>query len=330
MRFARSCLSLFLSVATCVLFGSGASAQSLDVAEVQPPGYPTIKGLEYMAEQVRKESAGRLSMRIFPQGKLGGETESIAKAKSGEIAFARVNLAQFNNSIPETGVFPVPFMFRNVIHMRKVVDGPIGDEVLKLFDKQDLIGLAFYDSGSRSFYTVGKPIRSMEDLAGLRIRVQNSTLFNELVQAFGATPKNVPYGDVYNGLRNGEIDGAENNWPSYVSSKHFEVAKYYTLTEHTISPEVLVMSKKVYDKLAPADRAIIRSAARDSVQAMRDSWDQYEEQSIKAAKAAGVTVTILSLPEDRLRFRAAVKPLRQKLLRDESLQKLAERIQAVK
>jgi len=330
MRFAKSRFSRLLSIAACALCCGTVHAQTLDVAEVQPPGYPTIKGLEYMTEQVKKESGGRLVMRIFPQGKLGGETESIAKAKSGEIAFARVNLAQFNNSIPETGVFPVPFMFRNVIHMRKVVDGPIGEELLKLFDKQDLVGLAFYDSGSRSFYTVAKPIRSMEDLAGMRIRVQNSVLFNELVQAFGATPKNVPYGEVYNGLKNGDIDGAENNWPSYVSSKHFEVAKYYTLTEHTISPEVLVMSKKIYDKLSPADRALIRAAASDSVPVMRDSWDKYEEESIKAAKAAGVTVTILSLPEDRLRFRAAVKPLRQKLLRDESLQKLAERIQATK
>jgi len=217
----------------------------------------------------------------------------------------------------------LPFVFRSTEHMRKVLDGPIGDDILASMESQGLIGLAFYDSGARSFYSK-KPIRTVADLKGMKIRVIQSDLFVAMVEALGANPTPMPYGEVYTALKTGIVDAAENNWPSYESSRHFEAAKYYTLDEHSLAPEVLVFSKVVWDKLAKADQAAIRKAAKESVPYMRQLWDEREVKSRKAVEAAGSQVITVA---NKKEFVDAMKPVYAKFANTPRLSGLVKRIQ---
>ncbi|MGO4839148.1 TRAP transporter substrate-binding protein, partial [Rhizobiaceae sp. 2RAB30] len=196
----------------------------------------------------------------------------IEQTRAGVIDMNRVSLGPFNNIVEETQAVSLPYIFKSIDHMHKVMDGPIGEEILKAFEAHDLVGLAFYDSGSRSFYNAKKPIKSIDDLKGMKLRVIQSDVFVAMVNALGANAVPMPYGEVYSAIQTGVIDGAENNWPSYESSKHYEVAKNYTLDQHLIVPEVLVMSKTSWDKLSPEDQATIRAAAKESVSKMRELW----------------------------------------------------------
>jgi tripartite ATP-independent transporter DctP family solute receptor len=209
--------------------------------------------------------------------------------------------------------------------MHKVVDGPIGDEILAAFEPHGLVGLAFYDSGARSFYTTKTPIKSIEDMKGLKIRVQQSDLWIAMLQAFGANPTPMSYGEVYSALETGVVDGAENNWPSYESSRHFEVAKHITLTEHSLTPEVLVISKLSWDKLAPADQALLRQAAKDSVVKMRELWVAREKESEAKVRAGGGEIITV----DKAPFVAAMAPVYAKFVTDDKTKSLVERIRAV-
>ena len=185
----------------------------------------------------------------------------------------------------------MPFLFKSKEHMRKVLDGPIGDQILKACEKHGYIGLAFYDSGSRSLYTTKKPVKSLADVKGMKIRVQQSDLWVALLQAMGANATPIPYGEVYTALKTGVVDGAENNWPSYDTARHFEVAPYYALTEHSMAPEMLLMSKKVYDTLTPAGAAdVCATRPRRRCPYMRKLWDEKELASRKVVEAGGAKV----------------------------------------
>jgi tripartite ATP-independent transporter DctP family solute receptor len=210
--------------------------------------------------------------------------------------------------------------------MRKVMDGPIGDNLLKDFEKHDLIGLAFYDSGSRSFYNSKKAINSPADMKGMKIRVQQSDMFVALVTALGANATPMPFGEVYSALQTGVIDGAENNWPSYESTRHFEVSKFYSQTEHSLSPEVLVMSKRSFDKFNAADQALIKTAAKESVAKMRELWDAREKASEAKVKAGGAQVNSV----EKQPFIDAMKPVYDKFVTDPKLKEMVTAIQAVK
>jgi len=236
----------------------------------------------------------------------------------------RINVAPLNAVVPETIATGLPFVFRSVEHMRKVLDGPVGEEILKSMESQGLVGLAFYDSGARSFYTVKKPIRTLADMKGLKIRVIQSDLFVAMVEALGANPTPMPYGEVYTALKTGIVDAAENNWPSYESSRHFEAAKYYNLSEHSLAPEVLVFSKKVWDTLPPADQAMLRQAAKESVPYMRKLWDEREVKSRGVVEKAGIqTVTLANKKE----FVDAMAPVYARFASTPRLKDLVKRIQ---
>jgi tripartite ATP-independent transporter DctP family solute receptor len=209
--------------------------------------------------------------------------------------------------------------------MRKVVDGEIGEEILAAFEPHGVIGLAFYDGGARSFYNSKKPIQSKDDLAGMKFRVMQSDIFVDMVNALGANATPMPYGEVYSGIETGVIDGAENNFPSYDTAKHAEVAKFYSLDEHLIVPEVLVMSKAAWDKLTPEDQAITRQAAKDSVTKQRELWVAKEKESRAIVEAAGSTVTM----PDKQPFIDAMTPVYAKHVTDQKLKDLVERIKAV-
>ncbi|MBI3453735.1 MAG: TRAP transporter substrate-binding protein [Rhodospirillales bacterium] len=316
-RFAAAILAFALAVP--------AAAQEFRAADTHPDGYPTVEAVKYMGRLLAERSNTRMSIRMFFGAQLGEEKDTIEQAKIGAIAINRVNLAPFNNIVPESAIPALPFVFRSTRHMRIVMDGPIGDEILQAFEPHGFIGLAYYDSGARSFYNSKRPINSPADMKGLKIRVQQSDLFVSLVQALGANPTPMPFGEVYTALKTGVIDGAENNWPSYESTRHFEVAKFYSLNEHSLSPEVLVMSKIAWDKLAPADRGIVRKAAKDSVPYMRQLWDAREKKSRDIVVAGGVQVVD---NVDKKPFQDAMAPVYEKFVTTPKMKDLVRRIQA--
>jgi tripartite ATP-independent transporter DctP family solute receptor len=235
-------------------------------------------------------------------------------------------VALIGNIVPSMNVLALPFLFRSIEHMQKVLDGPIGAEILGSFEPYGFVGLAFYDSGARSIYNNARPVRSLADLKGLRIRVQQSEQMSEMMRALGATPVELPYGQVLTGLATRLIDGAENNWPSFVTTDHYKYAGHYTLTEHTMSPEVLVMSLKAWETLTPDDRKIFRDEARRSSQFMREKWRDLELQSRKQAETAGVVIVT---DIDRTPFEAAMAGIYAKAQRDPASAQLIERIRKV-
>jgi tripartite ATP-independent transporter DctP family solute receptor len=278
-----------------------------------------------MARLLEERSGGRLRTKLFPGGVLGEERDTLEITIFGGLDFNRVNLGPLNSIAKETLVPTLPFMFRSIAHMRNSMDGAPGDAILKSLEPHGLIGLCFYDSGARSFYTTDRLIERPEDLAGLKIRVQSSDIFVSLVEALGGDATPMAYGEVYQGLLQGVIDGAENNWPSYESTRHFEAAKYYSLTRHVMAPEVLLMSAKRWAKLSSEDQALIRQCARDSVPLMRDIWDARVAQSRAIVMEAGVQL----IEPDIAPFQERVRPVWDRYLDTPELRALASGIEAV-
>ncbi|MFD1628060.1 TRAP transporter substrate-binding protein [Azospirillum griseum] len=324
-----------LAVAAALTFGATvaltapqtAQARDFRSADVHPADYPTVEAVKQMGRTLAEKTNGKLNIRVFPSGALGTEKDTIEQLKLGGLDMMRINAGALNSIVPETLVTVLPFIFRDTAHMRSVLDGPIGDDILKAMEAQGLIGLAFYDSGSRSFYTAKKPIKSLEDFKGLKIRVQPSDLFVGMVNALGANPTPMPYGEVFTALKTGIVDGAENNWPSYESSRHFEAARYYSLTEHSLAPEVLVFSKVIWDRLSKDDQALIRQAAKDSVPFMRKLWDEREVNSRKMVEAGGAQIITIANKQELV---DAMKPVYEKFASTPVLKSLVTRIQQSK
>ena len=325
MNIATRIVKAIAIAASLAAIGS-AHARDFRSADVHPADYPTVMAVNQMGKLLRDRSAGRLGIHVYPAGALGTEKDNIEQLRLGALDMMRINVAPLNGVVPETIVTGLPFVFRSTEHMRKVLDGPIGDDILASMEAQGLVGLCFYDSGARSFYSK-KPIRSMADLKGMKIRVIQSDLFVAMVEALGANPTPMPYGEVYTALKTGIVDAAENNWPSYESSRHFEAAKFYTLDEHSLAPEVLVFSKKVWDTLSKEDQAAIRKAAKDSVPYMRKLWDEREVKSRKAVEAAGSQVITVANKQE---FIDAMKPVYAKFANTPRLAGLVKRIQETK
>jgi tripartite ATP-independent transporter DctP family solute receptor len=306
---------------------AAAQARDFRSADVHPADYPTVAAVQYMGKLVSDQTKGRLNVKVYPSGTLGTEKDTIEQLRIGALDMMRINTAPLNSVVPETIPTVLPFVFRSTEHMRKVLDGPIGDEILASMESQGLIGLAFYDSGSRSFYTAKKPIKTLADMKGMKIRVQQSDLFVAMIEALGANPTPMPYGEVYTALKTGIVDAAENNWPSYESSRHFEAAKYYDMSEHSMAPEVLAFSKKAWDTLSKEDQALLRKAAKESVPYMRKLWDEREVKSRKVVEAAGTQVVALANKQE---FIDAMKPVYAKFANTPKLQSLVKRIQETK
>lgn len=294
-------------------------------ADTHEADYPTVKAVEYMSDLLNERSTGRFTIKVFHSRQLGEESDTIAMVQAGAIDMVRTSVAPFNALIPETRVLTLPFLFRDSNHFHAVLAGPIGTQILAAFEAQGLIGLAFYDAGARSFYTASRPITCLADMAGLRIRVQNSDVIVAMVEALGAKALKLPFGQVTTGLLTGLIDGAENNWPSYESTGHYEIAPHYSLSRHLMIPEVLVLSKTVWDSLTVADQALIRAAAAESVGVMRHLWEARSSQAEARVRAAGVQV---HTPSDPKAFRAAVAPVYDRFVTDPIHQDLVRRIQA--
>ncbi len=302
----------------------GQAAITLRSTDIHPDGYPTIDAVKFMGQLLEQRTQGRVKINVFHSAQLGQERDTIDQTRFGVIDMNRINMAPFNNLIASTNVPSLPFIFRSVAHMRKVMDGPIGDSILNDFTPHNLVGLAFYDSGSRSFYNSKRAINTPADMRGMKIRVQQSDMFVALVQALGANATPMPFGEVYTSLQTGVIDGAENNWPSYESTRHFEVSKFYSLTEHSLSPEVLVMSKRSFDRFNAADQALIRAAAKESVAKMRELWDAREKASEAKVRAGGAQINTV----EKQPFIDAMKPVYDRFVTSAPMKDLVARIQA--
>jgi tripartite ATP-independent transporter DctP family solute receptor len=313
--------ALWLTAASTIV-----AAREFRAADTQAEDYPTVQALRFMGSMIAERSGGRDQIRVFHSRQLGEEKETIEQTRAGAIDLNRTNGALIGNFVPAMNVLAMPFLFRSIEHLQKVLDGPIGNEILNSFEPYGFVGLAFYDSGARSIYNSVRPIRTLDDIKGLRLRVQQSQLMSDMVRALGAEPVELPYGQVITGLATKLIDGAENNWPSFVTTDHYKFAGYYTLTEHTMSPEVLVMSKKAWESLSANDRKLFRDAALQSNLFMRAKWQELEQRSRRQAEAAGVTIVT---DFDRKPFEAAMAGIYAKVRRDPAATKLIERIRNV-
>lgn len=317
---------LFAAAAAFVMTPLVSMATEFRSSDIHPDGYPTVEAVKFMSERLKVLTNGRHTIRVYNNSALGNEKDTIEQTKIGALAMTRVNIAPMNNICAETQVPTMPFLFRSTAHMRTVLDGAIGEEILASCAPQGFIGLAYYDSGARSLYTAKKPIRTLADAKGMKIRVQQSDLWVALLEAMGANATPMPFGEVYTAMKTGLVDGAENNYPSYESSRHFEVAKYYSITEHSLAPEMLLFSKRTWDTLNAEDQKAIRQAAKESVPYMRKLWDEREAKSKAIALAGGAQF----IEVDKASFQNAMKPVYDKFMVDPKLKSLVKRVQDTK
>jgi tripartite ATP-independent transporter DctP family solute receptor len=287
-----------------------AQTVTLKAADVHPVGYPNVVAIENMGKKLEAATNGRYKIQMFPGGVLGSEKEMVEQTQVGAIQIARISLGVIGPVVPDVNVFNMPFVFRDEAHMRKVIDGPIGDEILQRITNSPakLVALGWMDSGSRSLYTK-KAVRQMSDLKGQKIRMMGNPLFVDTMNAMGGNGISMGHTEVFGALQTGVIDGAENNPPTlYTSNQYTAGIKYYTLTNHLIIPEIFVMSKVTWDKMAPADQALVKKFAREAQMEQRAMWDKSVAEYTAKLKAAGIEFIAI----DNKPFFDATAPVRAK------------------
>jgi tripartite ATP-independent transporter DctP family solute receptor len=297
----REFLGTTAAAATLAATGIGGSALAqakvvLKATDVHPLGYPTVEAVVRMGKRLEAATNGRVSIQMFPSMQLGGEKEMIEQAQVGALQIARISLGPMGPLVPELNAFNLPFVFRDPAHMTKVVTGPIGDEMLKKLSDHptaNLIGLCWMNGGTRNVYNSKKPIRSAEDLKGLKIRMMGNPIFVDTMNAMGGNGVAMGFDQLVNALQTGVVDGAENNEPSYVSGQHFRYAKYYSMTEHLIIPEILVFSKRTWATLSKEDQDLIMKEAKAAQTEQWALWTEMEKKSIEDMKANGVEIVKL-------------------------------------
>lgn len=324
MLTRRHAVALAAALTLAPLVPAYAQSVTLRSADIHPDGYPTVEAVKYFGQVLEQKTNGKYKVQVFFSGQLGQEKETIEQTRFGVIDLNRVNTAPFNNLIPETAVLGLPFLFRSVEHMYHVVDGPLGEEIGKAFEPHGLVVLGFFDSGARSMYNSKRPIKTLADMKGMKIRVQQSDLFISMINALGANATPMPFGELYSALQTGLVDGAENNYPSYESVKHYEVAKFYSLTEHSMAPEVFVMSKMAWDKLSPADQKLFKEAGKDATLKMRELWAKRDADAKAIVIKGGAQINEL----DKQPFIDAMKPVYDKFVTSDKMKSLVERIRA--
>src|SRR5829696_8565635 len=272
---------------------SSAFAQTkmvLKATDVHPLGYPTVEAVERMGKKLEAATNGRLSIQMYPSMQLGGEKEMIEQAQVGALAIARISVGPMGPIVPELNVFNMPFMFRDNAHMEKVIDGPIGEEMLKKLSDHPtagLIGLCWMNAGTRNVYNSKKPIRTVEDLKGLKIRMMGNPVFVDTMNALGGNGVAMGFDQLINAMQTGVVDGAENNEPTYATGQHYRYAKYYSMTGHLMIPETLVFSKRIWGQLSKEDQDLIMKLSKEAQQEERALWYEMEKKSIEEMKKAG-------------------------------------------
>src|SRR3954464_3498058 len=300
----------------------------LKATDVHPLGYPTVEAVERMGKKLEAATNGRISIQMYPSMQLGGEKEMIEQAQVGALQIARISVGPMGPLVPELNVFNLPFMFRDNAHMEKVIDGPIGDELLKKLSDHPtagLIGLCWMNAGSRNVYNSKKPIRSVEDLKGLKIRMMGNPVFVDTMNSLGGNGVAMGFDQLVNAMQTGGVDGAENNEPRYMTGQHFRYAKYYSMTGHLMIPEILVFSKRIFQSLSKEDQDLILKVSKEAQQEQRALWYEMEKKPVDEMKKAGVEISDVA---DKKQFQAAVKPVWDKYGAQHAA--LIQRIQDVK
>ncbi len=318
----------FLPVLLLLITGCGPQDQGkvLKLAHGLDPSHPVHSAMVFMAERCKEISGGELSVEIYPSGQLGSEQQCVELLQIGSLAITKVSSAVMESFTEDFKVLGLPYVFRSKEHSFKVLDGEIGDEILLSTEPFWIRGLCFYDAGSRSFYTIDKPIHHPDDLQGLKIRVMKSITAMEMVKAQGGSPTPISWGELYTALQSGVVDGAENNPPSFYTSHHYEVCKYYSLNEHTMVPDVLIVSQKVWQKLSEQEKLWLKQAADESVPVERQLWAESEKLSLEVVEKEGVNI----IYPDKEPFAEKVTELLESYRDNERLYDLITRIKEVK
>jgi tripartite ATP-independent transporter DctP family solute receptor len=327
--FIKMTAGLVTAAASSAPFAT-ASAQSKAVfkaADVQPAGYPTVAATESLGKKLATATNGRLTVQMYPSAQLGAEKETIEQTQIGAVQLLRVSAGALGPIVDDINVVNMPFLFKNTAHAQKMMDGDIGQELLDKITANanaNLVALCWMDAGARSIYNTKHPIKTVEDLKGLKIRVIGNPIFVDMMNALGGNGIAMGYDQVFSSLQTGVIDGAENNPPSYVFSNHYTAAKYFSLTEHLIIPEVLLFSKRAWTALSADDQKLIKTFAREAQFEERELWKKYEQAAMEKAKAAGCEIAEIA---DKAPFQAAVKPVWDKY--GPKYQDVIKRIQAI-
>ncbi|MFC2090860.1 TRAP transporter substrate-binding protein [Bacteroidota bacterium] len=324
----RRILSISLLAMAISSFNSCQSisdGKTLKLAHGLDPTHPVSQAMEFMAKRCEEISEGKLKMEIYPSGQLGSEQQCVELVQIGSLAITKVSAAVMESFTEEYKVLGIPYLFLSKQHLFKVQDSEAGREILESSEPFWIRGLCFYDAGARSFYTIDKPIHSPDDLNGLKIRVMKSITSMENVKALGGSPTPISWGELYTALQSGVVDGAENNPPSFYTSHHYEVCKYYSLNEHTMVPDVLIMSTKIWKDLTEEERKWLMQAVNESVVKQRVLWAASEEESLLEVQKAGVTV----IYPDKEPFAEKVKSFPERYRENEKLYSLIQRIKAI-
>ena len=297
----------------------------LKLAHGLDPSHPVHSAMVYMADRCKEISGGELTIEIYPSGQLGSEQQCVELVQIGSLAITKVSAAVMESFTEDYKVLGLPYIFRSKEHAFKVLDGEIGKELLLSTEPYLIRGLCFYDAGSRSFYTIKTPIYTPDDLKGLKIRVMKSITAMEMVKAQGGSPTPISWGELYTALQSGVVDGAENNPPSFYTSHHYEVCKFYSLNEHTMVPDVLIVSLKVWEKLSDQEKQWLQQAANESVPVERQLWEASTKESLRLVEEAGVTI----IHPDKKPFAEKVAPMIESYRAQPKLYELITRIKAV-
>jgi tripartite ATP-independent transporter DctP family solute receptor len=316
-----------LGIAMALIVGFSISVQAKEWKgwNIHVTGYPNTVAMDKFAELLKQKSGGKIKLKMYHAGTLGSQPDAIEQVRMGGLEIANFSLGPIGPIVPEANVVSLPFIFKNTDHVWRVLEGKAGEMINEGLAKKGLVSLAWYDGGARSFYNSKKPIKVPADVVGMKIRVMNNDLYSGMVSALGGNPSPMAFSEVYQSLKTGVVDGAENNWPSYESTGHFEVAKYYSISQHLIIPEILAINADVYKSLAPDMQKILKEAAQESALLQRKLWKERSETSEAKVIAGGAVAN--KIP-DKSDFQAAMKPVYEKFLaRNPGLKPLVQTIQ---
>lgn len=326
-KILKSCC-FFLVLGTLLLGNNSCSSASnekiLFFAHSLPTSHPVHKGILAMQEALNEKSGGKLQIKIFPDGQLGSERETIELLQIGSIAMTKVSASALSNFAPEYKITVIPYLFRDSEHLFKNLEGEVGEQLLASGTEYLLRGVCFYDAGARSFYTKDAPVNSPDDLDGLKLRVQNDQMSVDMANTLGASATPMAFGELYTALQQNVVDGAENNIPSFVSSNHFEVCKYYIFDEHTMVPDVVIIGTKFWDSLSDEEKAWLEEAADESVAKQKQYWKETVDENMKMLKEKGIEF----IYPDKEPFVKKSRPVMERLLQDPQLRPIIEKINA--
>jgi tripartite ATP-independent transporter DctP family solute receptor len=325
MNYFKKLALSALTVALISGFALSAQAKEWRGWNIHVAGYPNTVAMDKFAELLKEKSGGKMTVKMYHAGTLGSQPDAIEQVRTGALEIGNFNLGPLGPIVPEANVVSLPFIFKDTDHMWRVLDGEAGEIINEGMTKFGLVPLAWYDAGARSFYNSKKPITKPEDVVGMKVRVMNNDLYSGMIKALGGNPSPMAFAEVYQSLKTGVVDGAENNYPSFESTGHFEVAPFYSNSQHLIIPETLCINADVYKSLSMEDQKILKEAAQESAMLQRDLWKKREIASKKKVEAGGAKVN--EIP-DKSAFQAAMKPVYDKYLADNpNLKPLVEMIQ---